>query len=72
MQQTHHDKILDVDGYEVSASFADTVNTDAITHVKQILISSFVSRTPSRGFIGTVAIAPEQRDNSSGGKPHVP
>ena len=43
MQQTHHDKILDVDGYEVSASFADTVNTDAITHVKQILISSFVN-----------------------------
>lgn len=72
MQQIHRDKIFAVDGYEVSASFADTVNADAISHVKQILISSFVSRAPSRGFIGTVAIAPEQRDNSSGGKPHVP
>ncbi len=59
-----------IDGYEVSATFADAGNLTAISHAKQILLSAFIASTSD--FKGILAISPEQRDNNSGGNPHVP
>ncbi len=58
-----------IDGYEVSATFADAGNLTAISRAKQILLSAFVASASS--FKGILAISPEQRDNSSGGKLHT-
>ena len=35
-----------VDGYEISATFADSENAAALGQVKQILLSSFASNAP--------------------------
>ena len=35
--------VFAVDGYEISATFADSRNTAVLGHVKQILLSSFVN-----------------------------
>lgn len=72
MPNTRCDKIFAVDGYKISVTFADAVNPAAISHAKQILLSSFASRAPQKSPIGTVAIYPEQRDNIGEGSPHVP
>jgi hypothetical protein len=73
--QNHAHKIgninFSVDGYEVSATFANSRNTAAIGQVKQILLSSFSNTTKTRPR-DILAIVPEQRDNSSGGTPRVP
>lgn len=72
MPSTKHNAVFSVDGYEVSATFAQAGNPAAITHVKQILLSAFVASTPKARPKGILAMSPEQRDNSSGGNPHVP
>mgnify|MGYP000037714829 FL=1 len=61
-----------VDGYEISATFADSENAAALGQVEQILLSSFASNTPKNRAGGILAIHPGQRDNISGGTPHVP
>jgi len=76
MQSTTTDKrrraTFAIDGYEISATFADSRNTAALGQVKQILLSSFVSSAPKNRAGGILAIYPEQRDNISRGTPHVP
>lgn len=61
-----------IDGYEVSVTFAETRNPTAIGHVKQILLSSFVSGSPVSQVKGILDDSVEQRDNNSEGSPHVP
>ena len=72
MENTRRSTTFAIDGYEVSASFADDRNTTALRHVKQILLSSFANNMPEPSAKGILAILPEQRDNNGRGKPHVP
>lgn len=72
MQDMKTSTVFAVDGYEVSATFADNRNTAAIGQVKQILLSSFASSAPKARPKDTLAIIPEQRDNNSGSDPCVP
>lgn len=39
--------VFAIDGFEISATFAESQNTAAIGQVKQILLSSFVAQTSS-------------------------
>ena len=64
--------VFAVDGYEISATFADSRNTAVLGHVKQILVSSFANNTVKNNSGDILAIPPEQRDNNSGGSPYVP
>lgn len=61
-----------IDGYEISATFAETGNPTVIGQVKQILLSAFVASAPVSRFKGILDDPSEQRDNSSEGSPHVP
>lgn len=70
MPNERHSASFSIDGYEVSATFANAGNLTAISHAKQILLSAFVASTS--GFKGILTISPEQRDNNSEGNPHVP
>ena len=72
MENTRRSTIFAIDGYEVSASFADDRNTTALHHAKQILLSSFANNTPNSSNKGILAILPEQRDNNDEGSPYVP
>lgn len=72
MENTRRSTIFAIDGYEVSASFADDRNTMALHHAKQILLSSFANNTPNSSNKGILAILPEQRDNNDEGSPYVP
>lgn len=62
--------ILIVDGYEVSATFVEDKNTEAIRRIKQILLSSFAVRGAKPK--GILVVPPEQRYNIGGGSPDVP
>ena len=64
--------VFSVDGFEVTATFAENHNAIAVHHVKQILISSFAGKTTKLQSRDILAIPPEQRDNNSGGSPYVP
>lgn len=71
MSKTRTKTVFAIDGYEISATFAESRNPMALGQVKQILLSSFVGNTAKRpGDI--LAISPKTRDNISGGTPHVP
>lgn len=72
MQSQKQSASFFVDGYEVSATFADTGDSTTILHAKQILLSTFIASTSPTSIQGILAISPEQRDNNSGGNPHVP
>ena len=72
MQQRKQHTAFAVDGYAITASFADCKNAAALHHVKQILLSSFVNNTVKNSSGDILAIPPEQRDNNSGGSPYVP
>lgn len=72
MDGKKHSTTFAVDGYEISATFADSRNTAAIGQVKQILLSSFAGNHAGRRSGDILAIPTEQRDNSSRGKPYVP
>ena len=39
--------VFAIDGFEISATFAESQNTAAIGQIKQILLSSFVAQTSS-------------------------
>ena len=77
MQQRKQHTAFAVDGYAITASFADCKNAAALHaaalhHVKQILLSSFANNTAKNSSGDILAIPPEQRDNNSGGSPYVP
>lgn len=69
---TRRKAMFAIDGYEISATFADSENPAALGQVKQILLSSFASNTHKNRAGGILAFNPEQRDNISGGTPYVP
>ena len=72
MPNTKRRATLAIDGYEVTASFADSRNAAAVNQVKQILLSSFANSATKARPEGILAILPEQRDNIGEGNPHVP
>ena len=72
MQQRKQHTAFAVDGYAITASFADCKNAAALHHIKQILLSSFANNTAKNSSGDILAIPPEQRDNNSGGSPYVP
>ena len=43
MERTRELTTFAIDGYQISATFADSRNTTALGHVKQILLSSFAN-----------------------------
>ena len=63
---------LKVDGYEISATFAETRNTAISGHLKQILLASFANSAPRPGSKGILVEPPAQRYNKDGGRHHVP
>ncbi len=61
-----------VDGYEVSATFAESRNTAVCGQLKQILLASFASNA-HKNRSGDILVMPsEQRYNIDGGGHHVP
>ena len=51
---------LKVDGYEISATFAETRNTAISGHLKQILLASFANSSPKSGS-GDILVMPPSR-----------
>ena len=73
MQNAGNSAILAIDGYEISATFAERKNTEAIGHVKRILLSSFASNAPKKRYPGDILVSlTEQSYNDNGGRHHVP
>lgn len=72
MPNERHSASFSIDGYEVSATFADAGDPAAINHAKQILLSAFVASTSKPRSKGILAISPEQRDNIGEGNPYAP
>ena len=58
MDRTRQLTTFAIDGYQISATFADSRNTTALGHVKQILLSSFASNAAKHtpGDIGAIII----------------
>ena len=46
--------VLSVNGFEVTATFAENHNAAAVHHVKQILISSFAGKTTKLQYAGNM------------------
>lgn len=59
--------VFSIDGYEISATFAEAKNTEAIGQVKQILLSAFAACVPSRRPGAILVKSPETRDNHDRG-----
>ena len=72
MQQRKQHTAFAVDGYAITASFADCKNAAALHHVKQILLSSFANNAAKHTHGDILAIHPNRSDNNSGGSPYVP
>lgn len=66
MQSMKRNTTFAVDGYEVSATFADSRNAAAIGQVKQILLSSFANNQASKRSGDILAIRSVTRDNKGG------
>ena len=66
MQSMKRNATFAVDGYEVSATFADSRNAAAVGQVKQILLSSFASNHAKQRSGNILAIRSETRDNNGG------
>lgn len=64
--------IFAIDGFEISATFAETRNTAISGHLKQILLASFANSSPKSGSGDILVMPPEQRYNKDGGSHHVP
>ncbi len=45
MNNNQSQKVICVDGHEISINFTDTKNTVVINQVKQILLASFIANT---------------------------
>ena len=61
-----------VDGYEISATFAEHRNTAICGHMKQILLASFASNAKGTSSGDSLAVPSEQRYNIDGGRRYVP
>lgn len=59
--------VFSIDGYEISATFAEAQNTEAIGQVKQILLSSFAACVPSHRPGVILVKSPKTRDNNDRG-----
>ena len=71
MSSSSQNTTFSVNGYEVSATFADSRNTVAIGLMKQILLSSFVNTAKTHdGDI--LVLSPELRDNNGTENPCAP
>ena len=68
MERTRQLTTFAIDGYQISATFADSRNTTALGHVKQILLSSFANNAAKHTPGDILAIHPNRSDNNSGGK----
>lgn len=72
MEHTRQLTTFAIDGYQISATFADSRNTAALGHVKQILLSSFANNAAKNTPRNILAIHPNRSDNNSGGSPYAP
>lgn len=63
---------LSVNGYEVSASFAECENTEALGKVKQILLSSFAAYAPKPKGGDILALSPGRGIIVVGRRPLAP
>lgn len=61
--------VFAVDGYEISATFADSRNTAVLGHVKQILLSSFANNLTDKTPGDSLALKAKLSDNNSGDTP---
>lgn len=67
MQQTKKEAKFTVDGYEITASFAESKNLEAIEYAKRILISSFINHEADKNFCDDkLAFTGRQSDNDKG------
>jgi hypothetical protein len=64
--------VLSVDGFEVTATFAENHNAAAVHYVKQILISSFAGKTTKLQSRDILVIPDVQRYNDNGRRYYVP
>ena len=60
---TKHCMTFMVDGYEVRATFAESRNTAVTSHLKQILLASFISNVPAGDILAAVS---KRRYNQDG------
>ena len=72
MERTRQLTTFAIDGYQISATFADSRNTTALGHVKQILLSAFANNAAKHTHGDILEIHPNRSDNNSGGSPYVP
>ena len=73
MQNAKPTAMLSIDGYQISATFADSQNTEAVGHVKHILLSAFIASSAQARPGGILAVPSGQRyNNGDRGKPHAP
>ena len=72
MERSRSRTTFTIDGYQISATFADCRNTTALHHVKQILLSSFTNHAAEHLSGDILAIHPKRSDNNSGGSTCVP
>ena len=72
MERSRSRTTFTIDGYQISATFADCRNVTALHHVKQILLSSFANRTAEQISGDILAIHPKRSENNSGGSTCVP
>lgn len=61
-----------VDGYEISATFADSRNSDISRHLKHILLTSYAADTPKKRSGDILEVPAAQRYNDSGEGHRVP
>ncbi len=64
--------VLSVNGFEVTATFAENHNAAAVHYVKQILISSFAGKTTKLQSRDILVIPDVQRYNDNGRRYYVP
>ena len=55
-----------LDGFEITATFAESHNTAAANHVKQILLSSFAANTTKLQSLGNLAVPIARRYDNGG------
>ena len=65
------DAVFAIDGYEVSATFAEKRNQAALSQVKQILLSSFANNASKARPVDILALSPQRSDNVDGGRNYV-
>ena len=61
-----------VDGYEISATFAESRNSDISRHLKHILLTSYAADTPKKRSGDILEVPTMQRYNDSGEGHRVP